>query len=132
MADGSVLNLDESTTGSRIQALLQAPGSPTEGVIVYWAGAKLPSPLPDSFIVIEPLFPTEWRAGKRVTNATHTVQVRAVAKTRGGASRLRALISALLLRTEFGTVTYGPTFKTDSHFDSILTARTIAGESETH
>lgn len=119
------LDLDESTTGVRIQALLEAPGAPTEGVTVYWGGATLPQPLPNTFIVIEPLFPTEWRAGARATNATHTVQVRACARSRGGASSLRATISKLLPRTEFGTVRYGPTIKVDKHFDSILTVTTV-------
>lgn len=127
-----VPDVDENTTGGRIQELLEAPGAPTQSVPIYWGGATLPDTLPASFIVIEPLFPTEWRSGKRVTNVTHTVQVRACARSRGGASSLRAKISGLLPRAEFGTITYGPTFKAGTHYDSILTARTItAPESET-
>lgn len=124
------LDLDVSNAGVTAQELLQATGSPVKEVPLYWGGATLPSPLPDRFIVIEPLFPTEWREWGEQRNAAHTIQVRAAAKSIGGSTSLRSQIANLLPPTVFGTVTHGPTLKADTHYDSILTARTIAGESE--
>lgn len=120
-----VLDLDVSNAGVRVETLLKADASPVKGTTVYWGGATLPSPLPDTFIVIEPLYPTEWRSWGEQRAATHTVQVRASARSIGGSTKLRSQIAALLPATEFGTLQFGPTFKADSHFDSILTARTI-------
>lgn len=124
------LDLDVSNAGVRAQALLEAPGSPTEGVPIYWGGANLPQPLPNTFIVIEPLFPTEWRSWGEQRQATHTIQIRACAKSVGGSTSLRASIANLLPATEFGTVRHGPTIKVDAHYDSILTATTVATETE--
>lgn len=125
------LDLDVSNAGVRAEALLTATGAPTATIPIYWGGATYPSPLPDKFITIEPLFPTEWRSWGRQRNATHTIQIRASARSVGGSTSLRASIANLLPPTEFGTLTHGPTLKVDSHYDSILTARTIsAPESE--
>lgn len=124
------LDLDPSNAGVRIQDLLQAASSPIKTVPVYWGGATLPSPLPNSFIVIEPLFPTEWRAWGEQRQATHTIQIRACAKSVGGSTSLRSSITNLLPASEFGTVRHGPTIKVDSHFDSILTATTVAAAQE--
>lgn len=125
-----VLDLDVSNAGVRAQALLEAPGSPTEGVPIYWGGANLPQPLPNTFIVIEPLFPTEWRSWGEQRQAMHTIQIRACAKSVGGSTSLRASIANLLPADEFGTVRHGPTIKVDAHYDSILTATTVATETE--
>ena len=125
------LDLDVSNAGVRAQALLEATGAPTAGVPIYWGGAVLPEPLPNSFIVIEPLYPTEWREWGAQRNVSHTIQIRASAKSIGGSTSLRSQVANLLPPDEFGTVTFGPTFKADSHWDSILTARTVgAPESE--
>lgn len=124
------VDLDPSNTGVRIQDLIQATSSPIKTVPVYWGGATLPAPLPDRFIVIEPLFPTEWRAWGEQRAGTHTVQVRACARTVGGSTSLRADIASLLPASEFGTVQHGPTIKVDAHFDSILTATTVAAAQE--
>lgn len=124
------LDLDVSNAGVRAQALLEAPTSPVKDVPVYWGGATLPAPLPDRFIVIEPLFPTEWRSWGEQRQATHTIQIRACAKSIGGSTSLRSAVAALLPASEFGTVRHGPTIKTDSHYDSILTATTVAAEQE--
>lgn len=125
------LDLDVSNAGVRAEALIKADASPIKTTAVYWGGATLPSPLPDSFIVIEPLYPTEWRSWGEQRAASHTIQIRASAKSIGGSTGLRSTIANLLPATEFGTVTFGPTLKVDSHWDSILTARTItAPESE--
>ena len=124
------LDLNPENTGLLIESYLKADTSPTKDITVFWAGATLPSPLPDRFIIIDPLFPTEWRAWGKQRNATHTVQVRAVGRTRGDSSSLRSQIANLLPAEVFGTVTYGPNMKMGKHFDSILTTRTVAGESE--
>lgn len=120
-----MLNYDESDTGVLIQTYLQATGAPTKDVPIFWDAAVVPAPLPSKFIVIEPLFPTEWRAGACITDVTHTVQIRAAATSIGGATSLRASIRNLLPRTVFGQVQFGPRFKTDSHYDAILTVQTI-------
>lgn len=125
------LDLDVSNTGVLAQSLLEAPGAPTAGIPIYWDAAHLPSPLPDEFIVIEPLYPLEDRAWGQQRNATHTIQIRACARSKGASTKLRSQIANLLPPTVFGTVTHGPSPKSGSHYDSILTARTIAGESET-
>lgn len=124
------LDLDVSNAGVRAQELIQAPSSPIKDTPIYWGGATLPSPLPNSFIVIEPLYPTEWREWGEQRNATHTIQIRACAKSVGGSTSLRSSIANLLPPVEFGTLQHGPTIKVDAHYDSILTARTVAGESE--
>lgn len=124
------LDLDVSNAGVRAQELLEAPGSPVAGTPIYWGGATLPSPLPNTFIVIEPLFPTEWRAWGEQRAATHTIQIRACAKSIGGSTSLRSSIANLLPAGEFGEVRHGPTIRVDSHFDSILTATTVAAEQE--
>lgn len=126
------VDLDVSNAGVRAEALIKADTSPIKGTALYWGGATLPDELPATFIVIEPLFPTEWRAWGAQRAVTHTIQIRASAKSIGGSTSLRSVIANLLPASEFGTVTYGPTFKAGTHFDSILTARTItAPESET-
>lgn len=119
------IDLDVSNAGVRVELLLKASGAPTAGTTIYWGGATLPSPLPDAFIVIEPLYPLEWRSWGEQRAVSHTIQIRASAKSIGGSTKLRSDIASLLPATEFGTVTHGPTFKVDSHYDSILTARTI-------
>lgn len=124
------LDLDPNTTGQVIENLIKASSSPIKDVPVYWGGGRKNTPLPEQFIVIEPLFPTEWRSWGKQSNATHTVQVRAVGRTRGGSSSLRSKLANLLPPHQFGTVSFGPTIQVDKHFDSILTARTVAGESE--
>ena len=124
------LDLDVSNAGVRAQELLEAPGAPTEGVPIYWGGANLPKPLPNTFIVIEPLYPTEHRSWGEQRVATHTIQIRASAKSIGGSTSLRSSIANLLPATEFGTVRHGPTLKVDAHYDSILTATTVAATKE--
>lgn len=124
------VDLDPSNAGVRAQELLEAPGSPVAGIPIYWGGATLPAPLPDRFIVIEPLFPTEWRSWGEQRAATHTIQIRACARSIGGSTSLRAKIASLLPASEFGTVRHGPTIKIDSHFDSILTATTVAAHTQ--
>lgn len=120
------LDLDVTTTGITTQELLQAPSSPIADIPIYWGGAVLPTPLPDAFITLEPLFPTEWREWGEQRNATHTLQIRASARTLGGSTSLRSTIANLLPATMFGTITFGPTLKADQHYDSILTARTVS------
>lgn len=120
------LDLDATNTAKRAQALLQAAGSPIAGVPLYWGGANVHAPLPAQFIVIEPLFPTEWRGWGEQRNVAHTIQIRASAKTIGASTSLRSQIANLLPPTEFGTLTFGPTFMVDTHYDSILTARTVS------
>lgn len=124
------LDLNPDATGTLIEDLIKADDSPIKDVTVFWGGATLPTPLPERFIVIEPLFPTEWRSWGEQRNATHTVQVRASGTTRGASSSLRSQVANLLPPDVIGTIFYGPTLKIGKYFDSILTARSIAGERE--
>lgn len=119
-----VVNVNESDTGVIIQQLLEHTSAPTKDVPIYWDGAVVPAPPPDTFILIEPLFPTLWRNWGCV-QATHTVQIRAVARSVGGATSLRHDIYNLLPRDVFSSVTFGPRFKTDEHYDAIMTVQTI-------
>ena len=122
------LDLDVSITGERIQTLLEA--TPI-GVPIFWGGAIEHQALPDEFITITPLYPTEWRSWGQQRNATHTVQVAASSRTAGGSTSLLSRVAAALPATEFTIASFTPTIKVDEHYDSILTARTIsAPESE--
>lgn len=119
------VNTDVSDAAELIEEALQTQGAPTAGIPIFWAGAVAPQPLPDAFLMIEPLYVNVWRSGVRFTNASHVVQVRAAARIIGVCTRLRADVFDVLPRTVFGEAQFGPLFKTDEHYNAILTVRTI-------